>query len=176
MLCGAANLTLSLLLARVQHVESLRERKVRRKVLVLRDRPFLMLTALSGVLALNWGLYDSGLPVWLTTHTHAPLWTMAALMVFNGVVIILLLNRFTQASSTVLSASEPSRGYLRATRSPRPVWSPARCTVPRRRSRAAVHRPLVGARAAPGGTGRPVHRCESRRMMTNGRNFRGSHR
>jgi MFS family permease len=104
-LVGATNLAFSALLARVPHVESLRERKVTRKVLVLRDRPFLVLTALTGVLALNWGVYDSGLPVWLTTHTHAPPWTMGALMVFNGIVIVLLLNRFTTAAATVPSAS-----------------------------------------------------------------------
>ncbi|WP_146060453.1 MFS transporter [Amycolatopsis sp. CA-128772] len=105
LLCGGTNLAFALLLLRVPHVESLRERRVTRKVLVLRDRPFLVLTALSGVLALNWGVYDSGLPIWLTTHTHAPPWTMGALMVFNGIVIVLLLNRFTQAAATVPSAS-----------------------------------------------------------------------
>lgn len=104
LLCGVTNLVFAVLLMRVPHVESLREQKVTRKVLVLRDRPFLVLTALSGVLALNWGLYDSGLPVWLTTHTHAPPWTMGALMVFNGVVIVMLLNRVTNAASTVPSA------------------------------------------------------------------------
>ncbi|WP_410656966.1 MFS transporter [Amycolatopsis sp. lyj-112] len=99
--CGAAHLVFALLVSRVPHVESLRERKIRRKVLVLRDRPFLVFTVLSGVLALNWGMLDAGLPVWLTTHTQAPPWTMGALMAFNGVVIVLLLNRFTQAASTV---------------------------------------------------------------------------
>ncbi|MEV6694564.1 MFS transporter [Micromonospora sp. NPDC051196] len=102
--CGAANLAFALLMTRVPHVESLRERKVRRKVLVLRDKPFLALTALSGVLALNWGIYDAGLPFWLTTQTEAPPWTMAALMVCNGVMIVLLLNRFTRAAATVPSA------------------------------------------------------------------------
>lgn len=102
--CGSANLAFVLLISRVPHVESLRERKVTRKVLVLRDRPFLLLTVLNGVLALNWGLLDSGLPVWLTTHTQAPPWTMAVLLAFNGVIIVLLLNRFTQAAATVRSA------------------------------------------------------------------------
>jgi hypothetical protein len=104
MFCGAANLAFALLLLRVPHVESLRERKITRKVLVLRDRPFLVLTVLSGVLALNWGMVDAGLPVWLNTHTQAPAWTMGALLAFNGVVIVLLLNRFTQAAATVPSA------------------------------------------------------------------------
>ncbi|WP_083672776.1 MFS transporter [Micromonospora sp. CB01531] len=106
--CGSANLAFALLMSRVPHVASLRERKVKRKVLVLRDRPFLVLTVLNGVLALNWGLLDSGLPVWLTTHTQAPPWTMGVLLAFNGVVIVLLLNRFTRAAATVRSAGRLS--------------------------------------------------------------------
>ncbi len=105
---GSANLVFAWLITRVPHVESLRERKVKRKVLVLRDRPFLVLTVLNGVLALNWGLLDAGLPVWLTTHTQAPPWTMGVLLTFNGVVIVLLLNRFTQRASTVRSAGRSS--------------------------------------------------------------------
>jgi MFS family permease len=105
---GSANLAFAWLISRVPHVESLRERKIKRKVLVLRDRPFLVLTVLNGVLALNWGLLDSGLPVWLTTHTEAPPWTMGVLLAFNGVVIVLLLNRFTQRASTVRSAGRSS--------------------------------------------------------------------
>jgi MFS family permease len=102
--CGVTQLLFAALIVRVPHVESLRERKISRKVLVLRDRPFLVLTVLAGVLALNWGMLDAGLPVWLTTHTDAPLWTMGALLAFNGVVLVLLLNRFTRAAATVPSA------------------------------------------------------------------------
>ncbi|OKI84063.1 MFS transporter [Streptomyces sp. CB02414] len=106
--CGAASLAFTALIARVPHVESLRERQVTRKMLVLRDRPFLVLTVLNGVLALNWGVLDAGLPVWLTSHTQAPPWTMGVLLAFNGVVIVLLLNRFTQAATTVPSAGRMS--------------------------------------------------------------------
>jgi hypothetical protein len=106
--CGSANLAFALLIVRAPHVESLRERKVKRKVLALRDRPFLVLTVLNGVLALNWGLLDSGLPVWLVTHTQAPPWTMGALLAVNGVAMVLLLNRFTRAAATVRGAGRLS--------------------------------------------------------------------
>jgi hypothetical protein len=102
--CGVTQLLFAVLIVRVPHVESLRERKVSRTVLVLRDRPFLTLTVLAGCLALNWGMLDAGLPVWLSTHTESPLWTMGALLAFNGVVLVLLLNRFTAAASTVPAA------------------------------------------------------------------------
>jgi len=102
--CGVTHVLFTLLIMRVPHVESLRERKISRKVLVLRDRPFLVATVLAGVLAFHWGMLDAGLPVWLTTHTGAPLWTMGALLAFNGVMLVLMLNRFTRAASTVSSA------------------------------------------------------------------------
>jgi MFS family permease len=104
MFCGAANVFFALLLIRVPHVRSLRERKVKRKVLVLKDRPFLVLTLLNGMVALNWGVLDSGLPLWITTHTQAKPWVMAALLIFNGIMIVLLLSRVTRAGATVAGA------------------------------------------------------------------------
>jgi hypothetical protein len=37
---------------------------VKRTVLVLRDRPFLVVTQLNGLLAVNQGMLDSGIPLW----------------------------------------------------------------------------------------------------------------
>jgi hypothetical protein len=91
-------------LARVPHVESLGDRKVKRQVLVLRDRPFLTITLFNGLLALNWGMLDSGVPLWLTTHTHAPPWILGVLMGGNGIVLMFLLNRVTRAGRTVAGA------------------------------------------------------------------------
>ncbi|MEU0003931.1 MFS transporter [Streptomyces sp. NPDC006314] len=101
---GAANLLAAALLLRVPHVRSLSDRKVRRGVLVLRDRPFLAATLFNGLLALNWGMLDSGVPLWITAHTRAPLWVMGLLMGFNAVVIVLFQNRVSRAGVTVAGA------------------------------------------------------------------------
>lgn len=39
---------------------------------VLKDRPYVSLAGLMGVLALCWAMLSSGLPLWVTLHTHAP--------------------------------------------------------------------------------------------------------
>lgn len=103
-LYGVANLLAAALLLRVRHVRSLADRKVRRGALVLRDRPFLAATLLNGLLALNWGMLDSGVPLWISAHTRAPLWVMGLLMGFNAVVIVLFQNRVSRAGATIAGA------------------------------------------------------------------------
>ena len=78
---GAMLLLFAVLTAiRVPHVESLADRKVKPRVLALRDRPFLTLAMLDGLLALCWGMLDSGVPLWITHHTRAHLWIISVLM------------------------------------------------------------------------------------------------
>jgi MFS family permease len=104
LLCGVVNLVAALMLLAVPHVESLSDRKVKRKVVVLRDRPFLTLTLLNGILALNWGMLDSGLPLWITRHTSAPPWTLGALLAFNATVVVLFTRRVTREGASVAGA------------------------------------------------------------------------
>ncbi|WP_274561306.1 MFS transporter [Streptomyces spiramyceticus] len=103
-LYGTVNLFSSALLLRVPHVRSLADRKVRRGVLVLRDGPFLAITLFNGLLALSWGMLDSGVPLWITAHTEAPTWVMGVLMGFNAVVIVAFQNRVSRAGATVTGA------------------------------------------------------------------------
>lgn len=102
---GAVNLGCAGLLWRVPHVLSLRDRKVTRRVLVLRDRPYLVLTVLNGMLALSWGMLTSGVPLWIARHTGSPSWIMGVVIGFNAVVIVLLQNRVTRAGATVQGAA-----------------------------------------------------------------------
>lgn len=101
---GTVNLLAALLLLRVPHVESLSDRRIRRKALVLRDRPFLAIAFFNGLLALNWGMLDSGVPLWITEHTQSPPWVMGVLMGFNAVVIVVFQNRVSRAGATVVGA------------------------------------------------------------------------
>ncbi|MFV2097341.1 MFS transporter [Micromonospora sp. LOL_014] len=68
---GAACFCFTLLLTHVPHVASLRDRKVRRKALAVRDRPFLAICGFNGMLALSWALLDVVLPLWISAHTGA---------------------------------------------------------------------------------------------------------
>jgi hypothetical protein len=68
---------------------------------VLSDRPYLVVTVLIAVLTLNWGMFTTGIPLWVVHHTEAPRWTSAAILVLNTLCIALLQVRFSrQAEST----------------------------------------------------------------------------
>jgi hypothetical protein len=95
----------AIILRRVPHVTSLADRRDKRRMLVLRDRPFLVVTLLSGILALNWGMLGVGLPLWINAHTNAPLWIVGAITAFNALVIILFQNRVSRNADTVPRAA-----------------------------------------------------------------------
>lgn len=103
--CGTVSALAALLLLRVPHVDSLRDKKVKRGVLVLRDRPFLLLAFLNGLLALNWGMLQPGISLWVEAHTAAPLWLMGPIMGGNAVVFVLFMNRVNRSGSTVTGAA-----------------------------------------------------------------------
>jgi MFS family permease len=56
----------------------------------LRDRPFLVLAVINGVLSMHARLYTVGVPLWVVTRTAAPLWTPAALLILNTVLVVSL--------------------------------------------------------------------------------------
>lgn len=65
---------------------------------VLRDRPYVVVTALTGALALCWGMLSSGVPLWITHHTGAPTWTAAVIIVINSVLIAMFQQRLSRGS------------------------------------------------------------------------------
>jgi hypothetical protein len=102
---GLLNIVFAFLLVRVPRVESLADRKANRKVLVLRDRPFLLVTLLNGLLMLNWGMLGSGVPLWIMAHTGAPIWIAGMLMGFNSLVTVLFQRRASRQADTVTGAA-----------------------------------------------------------------------
>jgi len=56
---------------------------------VLRDRPYLVFVVLDGLLSMHFLLLDVVLPLWVTRHTHAPRWMVAAILLVNTVGVVL---------------------------------------------------------------------------------------
>jgi MFS family permease len=54
---------------------------------VVRDAPYMSLAGLMGVLALCWAMLSSGLPLWVTLHTHAPRAISAVVVLISSVGI-----------------------------------------------------------------------------------------
>jgi len=56
-------------------------------VRVVRDAPYMSLAGLMGILALCWAMLSSGLPLWVTLHTHAPRAISAVVVLISSVGI-----------------------------------------------------------------------------------------
>ncbi|MFE2269518.1 MFS transporter [Streptomyces lavendulae] len=60
---------------------------------VLRDRPFVSFVALYSAMGLQYQTVSLLLPIWLSAHTDAPRWTVAAVYAVNSGVCVLLQSR-----------------------------------------------------------------------------------
>jgi hypothetical protein len=87
LLNASSYLVYALLVARVPRVEVCTEPRGLR---VVRDRPYLTLAGLMGLLALCWAMLSSGLPLWIALHTDAPRSISAVVVVLNSAAIALL--------------------------------------------------------------------------------------
>ncbi|MGC3863393.1 MFS transporter [Micromonospora chersina] len=76
---------------------------------VLRDRPFMTVSLLSGLLTAHQTLYLTVLPLWIITHTDAPKILIAGLVLFNTVLIVLLQVRASRGADTAPGAARASR-------------------------------------------------------------------
>lgn len=79
------------------------------RLVVLRDRPFLSLAALMGVLSLCWGMLSSGVPLWVALHTDAPRSVSAVIVLINSLAIAAFQVRVSRGIESPLTAA---RGAL----------------------------------------------------------------
>lgn len=101
---GAAGLAGAALIARrLPHLVPLQSVDAPRRVrwVVLRDRPYLALTLLDGVLSLQFRIQTIAIPLWIVGATTAPRWSIAIMDILNIVIVVLLQVRF---SSKVVGA------------------------------------------------------------------------
>ncbi|MEV7004935.1 MFS transporter [Streptosporangium sp. NPDC051022] len=75
----------------------------------LRDRPFLALTALNGVLCLHDAILNIAVPLWVVQYTRAPLSVVAWLFIVNTVIVVLLQVRLSRNTDTVRGAARAQR-------------------------------------------------------------------
>jgi MFS family permease len=77
----------------------------------LRDYPYIALTLLDGVLAIQAQVQTVAIPLWLTSFTAAPRWILAASVVINTVMVVIFQVR---ASRQITSAHQGGRAMRRA--------------------------------------------------------------
>ncbi|MFE0651967.1 hypothetical protein ACFVZH_25650 [Streptomyces sp. NPDC059534] len=108
--------------------------KEHRQWSVLADRPYVSFVALSSAMGLQYQTVSLLLPIWLSAHTDAPRWTVAAVYAVNSGVCVLLRSRL---GSTVETPRQGGRAFrlvgvffacLGAAGPPLAAW--AECTRP----------------------------------------------
>lgn len=77
----------------------------------LRDRPYLLLTALDGVMAVQFKVLTVAIPLWLVEATTAPRWLVSGTMVLNTVIVVVFQVR---ASRGIDSPAAGGVAYRRA--------------------------------------------------------------
>jgi MFS family permease len=75
----------------------------------LRDRPYLLVTGLNSVVALQFTILEVGLPLWIVNHTHAPRVMVAATLLLNTVLVVLFQVRAARGVTDVATAGRVMR-------------------------------------------------------------------
>src|SRR3954468_13780142 len=75
------------------------------RLAVLRDRPYISLAAMMGVLSLCWGMLSSGVPLWVALHTDAPRSVSAVIVLVNSLAIAAFQVRVSRCMGTPLAAA-----------------------------------------------------------------------
>ncbi|MFJ6436250.1 MFS transporter [Streptomyces sp. NPDC091416] len=81
----------------------------RTKLMVLRDRPYAVLTLLNTVLLLRMPLLSVGLPLWITERTAAPEWLVSALFVLNTAAVTVFQVRTARSVNGIPTAARALR-------------------------------------------------------------------
>jgi len=76
---------------------------------VLRDRPYAVIAALNTVLQLHIPLITLGIPLWIVQRTHAPSWTVAALLVVNTMSVVFFQVRVARRVTDLTTAARQVR-------------------------------------------------------------------
>lgn len=114
----------ALFLLRVPNYPPLPKPPAQRRFASLTDRPFVLFTALEGLMGLQYPVLSVLLPIWLTTRTNAPHWTVAGVALVSAGVCVVLQTRLGARVET------PRQGGRAAGRCGGPAccsWSAVRC-------------------------------------------------
>lgn len=76
---------------------------------VLRDRPYLLVAALSGALRLSGPMLSIAVPIWIVSATDASSWTIAAVLLANMVIVVVAQVAVSRGADTVAGAARLQR-------------------------------------------------------------------
>jgi MFS family permease len=92
------------------HVAPVRHESDGPRLLVLRDRPFVTVTALNAVFAMHFALIEIAVPLWVAERTAAPTWFVSVLLLVNTSAVVAFQVRMARGTELV---PEAARAYRR---------------------------------------------------------------
>ncbi|MFI2258657.1 MFS transporter [Streptomyces tubercidicus] len=107
---GLSFLAAAGLLLKIPSVEPVPRPPGARRMEAMRDRPYLALSLLCGVIGFQYDVVSLILPLWLVSHTAAPRWWLSALLVTNMAVVVLFQVRATRWVRGPLPGATALRG------------------------------------------------------------------
>jgi MFS family permease len=93
------------LLLRLPHVAPQPHAAEGPQLIVLRDRPYLIVTLLLSIMTLHFSLLEVGIPLWVSGHTDAPKTVVAVIFVLNCVLVALLSVPAARGTETIGGAA-----------------------------------------------------------------------
>lgn len=103
---GVCTIAAGLVVARLPHLPPAPARQAGEpRLAVLRDRPYVLVTLLTGVVAMHFAVMEVGIPLWIAEHTDAPTWMVSVLLVLNTVVVALFQVRLSRGADDVTSSA-----------------------------------------------------------------------
>ncbi|GAA1894800.1 MFS transporter [Lapillicoccus jejuensis] len=96
----------ALVLGRLPHLAPAPARAVGEpRLAVLRDTPYAVVSLLVGIYSMHFFVIELAVPLWVSTHTSAPTWVVAATMLVNTVAVAAFQVRLARGSDTVPAAA-----------------------------------------------------------------------
>ena len=103
---GVSAIVTGLLCSRLPHLAPAPARLAGEpRLAVLRDRPYVVVTLLSGIVAMHFVVMELAIPLWIAAQTDAPTSMVAVLLVLNTVVVALFQVRMARGADDVMSSA-----------------------------------------------------------------------
>ncbi|HEU4975410.1 MAG TPA: MFS transporter [Baekduia sp.] len=102
---AASFLVVAAMHARLPHLPRVPPDPAGPRLVVLRDRPYVVVMALMALMTMHNSMLDVGLPLWVSAHTDAPPALVGVIFVMNCVSVALLSVRFAAGSEAVPDAA-----------------------------------------------------------------------
>jgi len=95
--------------ARLPHFSPMPTPPGARRLVALRDKPFIAYTVLNGVMSLQYAVITFALPLWIATETSAPRWMVGAVLLVNTLGVVALQVWIGQKVKTVRQGAAAMR-------------------------------------------------------------------